>query len=149
MLPLRDVIAPGGPLWWPPAPGWWLLAAAFLVLAGLLVRWLRKRYMRSYARLRKAAMAELHQLQARNDLSDPLFADRVSALLKRAAIVRYREQQPAHLNGTAWLAFLDQSAPGANFSELGREGLLEAQYRADAQVDRAALVQAAKQWIRA
>mgnify|MGYP001821400309 CR=1 FL=1 len=148
-LPLRDVIAPGEPLWWPPAPGWWLLFFVSLIIAGLLIRRLRKRYARGYAPVRKAALRELGELQAQSELEDSLFAEQVSALLKRAAIVRYGERQPAGLSGEAWLSFLDQTAPQSEFTRLGEEGLLDAQYRATRTVDRNALINAARRWIRA
>ena len=135
-------------MWWPPAPGWWLLSLGGLIVAAVLVRRMRKRYAAGYAPVRKAALRELGELEDRSDLDDSLFAEQISALLKRAAIVRYGEQQPAGLSGEAWLSFLDRSGPQAAFSRLGEEGLLNAQYRATRTVDRKALIEAARCWIR-
>ncbi len=41
-LELRDIHLPDASLWWPLAPGWWIAAALLLVL-GLLTPWLIRR----------------------------------------------------------------------------------------------------------
>jgi hypothetical protein len=147
-LLLRDIITPVEQGWWPPAPGWWIAAAVLICLVFLVLRALVKYFTYEYAALRKAALRELNVLQAQTELSDRQFAEQVSVLLKRVAIVRYARQQPAKLSGEAWLTFLDQTSPSQPFSQFGGEALLEAQYQASANIERSALLGAAKTWIR-
>jgi hypothetical protein len=147
-LPLRDIIAPLEQGWWPPAPGWWLVAVIFLYLLLLITRRLVKHFTYEFAALRKAALNELAGLQNQMALSDHRFAERVSALLKRVAIVRYAEQQPALLNGEAWLAFLDKTNPSQSFSQAGGAVIGHAQYQNQAKVNRSNLIDAAQAWIK-
>jgi hypothetical protein len=148
-LPLRDIIAPLEQGWWPPAPGWWLVAAIALFLVGWLVKVLVKFFTYEYSALRKAALRELANLPQQEGINDRHFAEQISALLKRVAIVRYTEQQPARLNGEDWLAFLDQSDSSQIFSQSGGRALLEVQYQASASLNRNELLDAARAWIKA
>jgi hypothetical protein len=102
-LELRDIHLPPEPSWWPPAPGWWLLALLLLVVAWVLVRFLRQRW-----RARRRRRALLAEFDAALGLTDPhaqLAA--ISQLLRRAA--RLRSPAAAALVGEAWLEFLDQT----------------------------------------
>jgi hypothetical protein len=147
-LPLRDIIAPLEQGWWPPAPGWWFVAAVVLFMVGWLVKALVKYFTYEYAALRKAALRELANLPQQEGLNDRQFAEQTSALLKRVAMVRYAEQQPARLNGEDWLTFLDQSSSSQIFSQSGGSALLEAQYQASASLNRNELLDAAQTWIK-
>ncbi len=148
-LPLRDIIAPLEQGWWPPAPGWWFVAAIALFLLGWLVKTLVKYFTYEYAALRKAALRELTSLPHKEEINDRQFAEQISALLKRVAMVRYSDQQPARLNGKDWLAFLDQSDASQIFSQSGGGVLLEVQYQASISIDRDQLFDAAQAWIKA
>ena len=114
----------------------------------LIARKLVKYFTYEFAALRKAALNELAGLQNQILLSDHRFAERVSALLKRVAIVRYAEQQPTLLNGDAWLAFLDQTNPTQSFSQAGGAVIGHAQYQNQAKVNRSQLIDAAQAWIK-
>src|SRR5690606_26319507 len=78
-LPLRDVLEPVAPPWWPPAPGWWIVAGvvALLLLAWGAWRWRKARRRRLAGRLFDqtvdAARTPAAQVAA------------ISALLRRAA----------------------------------------------------------------
>jgi len=148
-LPLRDIIAPLEQGWWPPAPGWWGLAIVALFLMAWLVRALVKYFTYEYSAIRKRALQELTALQQQQGLSDAQFAEQVSALLKRVALLRYTAQQPAQLSAQAWLAFLDQTSPTRAFSQSGGGALLAAQYEAAPSIDRKRLLDAAHTWVKA
>jgi hypothetical protein len=98
---------------WPPAPGWWLLAAlclaAVLALAVLALRsWRRRAWLR-------AARRDLAALRARHADDPAALTAATNALLKRAALARYPRRDTAALYGSAWLAFLNATAPGQPF----------------------------------
>jgi len=120
-----------------------------IFLIFLAARALVKFFTYEYAAIRKAALRELNELQAHAELSDRQFAEQVSALLKRVAMVRYAQQQPAKLSGKAWLKFLDQTSLSQPFSQAGGEALLEAHYQAKASIKRSELLGAAMAWVRA
>ena len=120
-LVLRDLHPSVAPPWWPPAPGWWWLAAVVVLALAGLVAW---RVWRARRRRRFLALFD-GEVDAAKDLSAQVAA--MSALLRRAA--RQRDPAAAHLEGQAWLAFLDEGCPEPRFT--GPEGrlLLEGPFR--------------------
>lgn len=147
-LPLRDIITiePG---WWPPAPIWWLLGAVGLILLWALMRYWLRAIRSPYAFLKKAALAELVQIQAHKQLGKQQIADQVSGLLKRVAIQRFADKNPAQLSGEPWLAFLNDSSSERVFDEVDKASLVNAQYLPTPNFNEAALFNAANKWIRA
>ncbi len=135
-LPLRDIHQPPAPPWWPPAPGWWWLAAVLLALLALAAWWWLR------AQRRRAAIARLFdaRLRAANTPVEQVAA--MSELLRRAA--RQRAPGADHLQGEAWLAFLDgeggaKVAHGPHpFSEGAGRMLLDGGFRRDVGEDDAA-----------
>jgi hypothetical protein len=143
---------------WPPAPGWWAVAAV-VAIGGALALLAIRRHRASIAR---HALCELDVLAARAlDLHG--LAGAVSELLRRVALVRFG-RSAARLHGSGWQDFLTAHAPhgrrgraAAAFStDLGRTVAL-APYAppgaialavAGPQVDRQALLDAARAWIR-
>ena len=98
---LRDIHLPDPITSWVPAPGWWILALALIGLC-FLAAYLRRRRQQS---ARRAALLELDMLVAgTSELQD--LATHFSALLRRAAIVRFGAQAVASLHGGAWVEFL-------------------------------------------
>jgi len=119
-LPLRDVQLPPSPPWWPPAPGWWLVFAVIvLVVAAIWVwQWRRRRARQRWLDLFDAQVAQAG--------SPVLEVAAIAELLRRAA----RQYQPgaARLQGSEWLAFLDEKNSRA-FSEGDGALLLDGGYR--------------------
>lgn len=133
-LVLRDIHPSVAPSWWPPAPGWWLVAAVgLLALAGLLA-W---RLWRARRRRRLLALFDA-EVDAATDPAARVAA--MSALLRRAA--RRRDPDAVHLEGDAWLEFLDAGRQDPRFA--GREGrlLLDGPFRPDVDAGDAAALQA-------
>jgi len=114
---LRDIHLPEAVSFWPLAPGWWLVAAG-LVALGVAALWLRHRRRES---VRRAAVGELEALRTdyERDGDGAALAERLSALLRRVALVRFGRARVAPLHGEGWRAFLAETGRRAGFpSEL-------------------------------
>lgn len=146
---LRDIHAPPPPGPWPPAPGWWLLAIAALAAAVTLGLWLRRR--RQRRRPIRAALAELHAWQAAAGAGvDPAgAAANLSALLRRAALVRYPRRQVAPLTGEDWLRFLDHTSGSEAFTRGPGRVLGDDRYAPSVELDVDRVAAIAERWLRA
>ena len=148
---LRDIHQPLQPHWWPPAPGWWLAALLMLVLLLVLFRWLRRRRRRQ-APL-KAARRELLALYAQyqRDGDKGRYLRELSALLRRAALARFRADHIAGLSGEPWLAWLDQIGGGDAFSNGVGRVLADGPYApaiSDDELDVEALHKLCQRWLK-
>ena len=100
---LRDIHIPEAlNTFWPPAPGWWLLL--FLILLTPIVL-----YFIHFYRLRSAKIYALKQLEileqtAKSDAGR--YAEEVSKLLRRIAILRFGKDEVASLAEREWVDFL-------------------------------------------
>ncbi len=148
-LPLRDIHLPPPVSWWPPAPGWWGLLAIAVALVALSL-WLRHRLRRST--VRRTALRELAALERDPALSPSERLQRLSTLLRRAALSIYPRDEVAGLTGDDWLHFLDRAMDTRQFSQGAGRLLLEAPYRAfiaadDSAKEGAILFALCRQWI--
>ncbi len=143
-LPLRDIHLPLPIAWWPPAPGWWLAASLVIVLSlgwTLQRRWHRRRA------LRRAAWTEFCQLR---NIDDPhCLAMAVALLLRRVSQALDPTLAQTPLHDTAWLARLDQIAPGLTADATLHPALLQAPYDPTTVYDQAALLRALERWLQA
>jgi len=137
-LPLRDIHLPAEVSSWPLAPGWWVLLV--LLIVGVVSAW---RYWRG-RRLRRLALGRLEQLTG---LPDAELATALSRLLRQAVISHF-PQNYAGLSGRDWLDFLDRPFTDRPFSQGVGRCLLDAPYRADAQIDNAALIDLCRRWLK-
>lgn len=143
---LRDIHLPPPPPLWPPAPGWWLLAAIALVAIVFAVRFLVNAWRRG--RGRRAAMRALARLRERHRGGETTteVAAELSALLRRAAMIRHPRQRVAGLTGRDWLVFLDDEQH--RFSEGVGACLATAPYTRSAHADVDALLELCETWLR-
>lgn len=109
---LRDIHLPDPVGLWPLAWGWWLLIALLVgaLLAGFFY-WRRHQRQRRYRRQAKAEL-ELAYRDYRENGDTALYLQRLSPILRRAALTAFPPSQVASLHGETWLEFLDQSLPG-------------------------------------
>ena len=91
------------------------LAVGILVAAMIATLWHVVRTRRTN-RYRREALAELSRIEcAREARSDVL--SRLALLVRRTALAAFPRERVAHLLGPAWLAFLDRSYGGREFSD--------------------------------
>jgi hypothetical protein len=140
-LPLHDIHLPAAVGYWPPAPGWWLLLGLLALL--ILLTFFGWRFWRA-RRLRRLALARLVEVAR---LPETQLATALSRLLRQAAISHF-PQDSAGLSGRAWLEFLDRPLADRPFTEGVGRSLLDAPYRADAQIDGAALIALCRRWLK-
>lgn len=141
---LRDIVVPPDVSLWPPAPGWWIVGAAIVAAAAVLMVMAAVRYRRNA--YRRAALDELANVE---HLPAGEAAQRVTAVLKRAALVAYPRTEVAELSGEAWLGFLDRTGRTDAFAAGPAQGLTSLAYggRRDAS-DLPAVASAARAWVR-
>lgn len=142
---LRDIIVPPEVPLWPPAPGWWIVAAACIAVIGILAAMTAIRYRRNAYR-REA----LRALEGIDGLPEPVAAQRISTVLKRAALAAYPREEVACLSGPAWLTFLDRTGRTEAFTEGPARGLPALAFGATGDKEMMApIVEDARRWIRA
>jgi hypothetical protein len=121
-----------------------LLAAA---IAGVW-QWLRNRRANRY---RREALAELKRIaQAPGRMSSQPIAAQLSLLVRRTALAAFPRKTVAPLAGEEWLAFLDRSFSGTEFSGGPGRLLASAPYspKSPDETQLAALVKLTGRWIR-
>lgn len=146
-LPLRDIHLPDQISWWPPAPGWWLLLLSLgAVIALLLLK--RSRHNPSVS-IRAASLQELETIARKyqRHANEQRLMRETSALLRRICLSLYPREQVASLTGEAWLAFLDRTLPGEQFSHGAGRILVDGPYRPEVQLDGEALLALCHKWI--
>jgi hypothetical protein len=140
---LAPAHAPPPPGWWPLAPGWWGLALLLLLFsAALSYRW-----QRPSARLRRAALRELEQLEARVG-SDAQLAGELQNLMRRYAIAAYGHATVAGLSGNEWLAFIETHGGTVLAGEVGRNLLDIAYGKHELAIDRACWLEGVQGFLR-
>jgi hypothetical protein len=133
---------------WPQT--WPLRVAVVLIVAGALWAIWRAVHRFYSDKYRREALAELKQIQAEADTAPDQVAARLSVLVRRTALGAFPRETVAPLAGPAWLAFLDHSYEGREFSEGAGRLLISAPYQRSSPDRRQleALVGLVRLWIR-
>jgi len=141
---LRDIVVPPDVSLWPPALGWWIVGAGLLASAAVLAAMVALRHRRDA--YRRAALVELANIEP---LSPGEAAQRITAVLKRAALVAYPRTEVAELSGEAWLGFLDRTGHTQAFTRGPAQVLPSLAYGGSGEMlDLPAIVSAARAWVR-
>jgi hypothetical protein len=106
--------------WWPPAPGWYAIAVAVVLALGWL-GW-RGFSRRRAAAYRRKALRELEAIRRDGDLAA------LPELIRRTALAAYPRTRVAHLIGSEWLRFLDESADMTDFQQSVGSDLVDLSY---------------------
>jgi hypothetical protein len=114
---LRDLHLPVEPIWWPPAPGWWLLAAA----AGAVLVWICRQVMEARRKRQpfkraRALYDRLWQSYQADQLTAREYLHQSNELLKRLVIFGIGQDQARKANDQDWLDLLDQLIGSNEFS---------------------------------
>lgn len=140
---LAPAHAPPPPGWWPLAPGWWGLALLLLLISAVL----SYRWRRPSARLRRTALRELEQLEARAG-SDAQLAGELQNLMRRYAVAAYGHAAVAGLSGSEWLAFIEAHGGTLLAGEAGRSLLDIAYGKHELATDRACWLEGVQGFLR-
>lgn len=141
---LRDLALPAQISFWPPAVGVWIVAGACLAALAIVLWRGVKRYRASA--WKRAAIDELRAIH----IDDPDLVERVSAILKRVAMVGYGRAQVASLTGKAWADFIAGAGAGFDTGSLRQTlaNVYDPRHTLDPSERRQVLAQA-MQWVRA
>jgi Ca-activated chloride channel family protein len=144
---LIDIPLPHAVSLWPAT--WPLRIVIALVLVALAVTgW---RAVRAFIanRYRREALKELSRITGASQVSAASTADALAVLVRRTALAVFPREQIAPLSGAAWLAFLDRSYGGEDFSRGAGRLLESAAYdpRPVTAADVASLTGLVRRWI--
>ena len=138
---LRDIALPDPISFWPPAAGTSIVAIA--VAASLLILlWQAIQRYRALA-YRREAIAELAAIGA----DESGVTERVSAILKRVAMVDYGRTRVASLTGKAWADFIAETGPEAGAT---RQSLMDVYiaHKPSEPSEQQRLIEQAIRWVR-
>lgn len=144
---LRDIHLPQPIFWWPLAPGWYVLMALVIIIVVLTAIYILKRYQKQA--IKRVALQQLSDLEQRYQGQTPKqqIAMELSKLLRQVALAYYPRQQVAHLQGQAWISFLDKTSPQVEFKAHG-QALVTAPYQKTVDDDLTPLFISCKIWIK-
>lgn len=143
---LKDVQSPHAISMWPETIAWYIVfALAFVVLAWLVIRFLRSFFRK---RRQKYALILLHDAAGKYAENSSLAIAEISTLLRRIALAKFKRENVAGLKNTAWLKFLDHQLHTHEFSTGIGQILITAPYQKNVDIDISALSNLVERWIK-
>ncbi|WP_197489521.1 DUF4381 domain-containing protein [Bradyrhizobium sp. DOA1] len=142
---LIDIPLPRAVGFWPQT--WEARLSSVLLLVAVIAGVWRWAYLRRVNRYRRRALSELSRMKEHAQVD--LLAD-LAILVRRTALTAFPREEVAPLFGPAWLAFLDRSYGGKDFSEGVGRLLANGPYQRvpPTQEEVEALVALVRRWIR-
>ncbi len=114
---LHEIVLPEPVSSMPQTTGWYVVFGLILVVVGYWVYGRLRRFRAN--RYRRLALAELSVIEG--ELEQPENRSKalseIPVLLKRAALSAFPRSEVASLSGERWLAFLDKTMGGKDFTE--------------------------------
>ena len=114
---LHEILLPDPVSWMPKTIGWYVVFGLILFVTGYWVYGRLQRFQKN--RYRRLALAELAVIEG--ELQQPERRAKALAeipvLLKWTALEAFPRSEVAHLSGERWLAFLDKTMGGKDFTE--------------------------------
>jgi Ca-activated chloride channel family protein len=140
---LIDIALPPAVSLWPETWASRITLVVLVIALALLAWWSIRRWLAN--RYRREALADLDSIER-----SAAGLDALSLLVRRTALSVFPRDTVAPLSGAAWLAFLDRSYGGSEFSQGPGRILALAPYdgRAPPAADIDALAALVRQWIR-
>jgi len=136
-IQFNEILLPDPVSWWPIAWPWWLISATALLTLTFLVHF----YLRN--KWRKHAINKVNQMVMSDDVA---FAQACNRLLKQVAISKLGKTC-SNYHGIQWLEYLDAQVKHPIFLPK-LEQFSKWVDQPNANVDRLALAEACKKWIR-
>ncbi len=113
---LKDIHLPFPISWWPLAPGWYILLGLTLIIVLLVILFAyRARKKKNFIKHLQAELTNIYQAHKDNAHE---YAQRLSPLLKRIALIRFSHRKVKHLHSQAWEAFLNTHSKSETFAQL-------------------------------
>lgn len=145
LLNLKDIHLPNAINIWPLAPGWYLLVLLIALCSYLIYKFYSKR------KIKRVALKMLKQQKKDYLLSlkpSTIISANISEILKRVALHYFTRDKVAHLQGEAWIKFLEKTSNHKiNFYTV-KEQLLLGPYSRQHNNDLELLFNKAKKWIK-
>jgi Domain of unknown function (DUF4381) len=125
---LRDIHTPMPVDWWPLAPGWWFLLVLSLALLIVICIWvLRRHRANAYRRTARAELAQHYHNWQQNG-AGLAYLQSANDILKRTAMLSYKNSAVQGLSGSQWCEFLDQHRDGTDDTGFGNSSFESALY---------------------
>ncbi len=143
---LRDIHLPEAVSAWPPGPAYYALIALIIVCLLLFIKYKQRQ---RYTAPRRQALLELEQIKSAY-LQTPdtkETASKITALLKRVALVYHPRVDVASLHGQDWLHFLEATSQHIDFQAV-QKSLIDTPFNPHATEDLTPLLNAASGWIK-
>lgn len=146
LFSLRDIAPPVEPAWWHIAPVYFLAVVLLVTTGFLAIVWIRHK--KANQTMQQAHNALLQIKQEYRDLDDRrTLVVKLSRWLKQVSILAFPERNPASLQGTAWLNFLDQSNSRVRFSDSCAELFSQTVYSRNPEVDAQQIITLCESWL--
>jgi hypothetical protein len=114
---LNEIIIPDPVSWMPQTIGWYVVFGLILLVAGWWIYGRIRRFRKNrYRRLALAELAVIEQELQQPEKHAKALAE-IPVLLKGTALSAFPRSEVAGLSGEKWLAFLDKTMGGKNFTE--------------------------------
>ncbi|MEM7564318.1 MAG: DUF4381 domain-containing protein [Pseudomonadota bacterium] len=143
---LRDIVPPVEPAWWHIAPVYFLIVVLLLTAGLLSLFWMRHKKANQAMQQAHTALLQIKREYQAN-VDQRILAIKLSRWLKQVSMLAFPEQQPASLQGMAWLDFLDQSNTRVCFSESCSELFSKTVYSRNPELDAQEIISLCENWL--